>query len=175
MLPGTILGFSFAGAVSWRASIFCLITMPFAFWVPGSFAWSALALACGLSAGTSGGNIDLMLLASVTWSFPRQLMMLHILTWRSHINTLCFLSPWELCLVCFELGLWHVSRVFYRGYWLNVVVFGDLTLHYHLSFFKFLWKLTHRKSCECCPRHSLFKGHNVNVNIVVLNCQKCNP
>ena len=22
--------------------------------------------------------------------------------------------------------------------------------------------------------HSLFKGHNVNVNIVVLNCQKCN-
>ena len=31
----------------------------------------------------------------------------------------------------------------------------------------------HRKNCECCPRHSLFKGHNVNVNIVVLNCQKC--
>ena len=31
----------------------------------------------------------------------------------------------------------------------------------------------HRKTCECCPRHSLFKGHNVNVNIVVLNCQKC--
>ena len=26
----------------------------------------------------------------------------------------------------------------------------------------------HRKNCECCPRHSLFKGHNV------LNCQKCN-
>jgi len=24
------------------------------------------------------------------------------------------------------------------------------------------------------PCHSLFKGHNVNVNIVVLNCQKCN-
>ena len=23
------------------------------------------------------------------------------------------------------------------------------------------------------PRHSFFKGHNVNVNIVVLNCQKC--
>ena len=32
----------------------------------------------------------------------------------------------------------------------------------------------HRKNCECCPRHSLFKGHNVIVNIVVLNCQKCN-
>ena len=31
----------------------------------------------------------------------------------------------------------------------------------------------HHKSCECCPRHSLFKGHNVIVNIVVLNCQKC--
>ena len=32
----------------------------------------------------------------------------------------------------------------------------------------------HRKNCECCPHHSLFKSHNVNVNIVVLNCQKCN-
>ena len=32
----------------------------------------------------------------------------------------------------------------------------------------------HRKNCEWCPRHSLFKGYNVNVNIVVLNCQKCN-
>ena len=32
----------------------------------------------------------------------------------------------------------------------------------------------HRKNCECCHHHSLFKGHNVNVNIVVLNCQKCN-
>ena len=32
----------------------------------------------------------------------------------------------------------------------------------------------HRKNCECCPLHSLFKGHNVNFNIVVLNCQKCN-
>ena len=32
----------------------------------------------------------------------------------------------------------------------------------------------HRKNCECCPRHSLFKGHSVIVDIVVLNCQKCN-
>ena len=30
------------------------------------------------------------------------------------------------------------------------------------------------KNCECCHNHSLFKGHNVNVNIVILNCQKCN-
>ena len=29
----------------------------------------------------------------------------------------------------------------------------------------------HRKNCECCHHHSLFTGHNVNVNIVVLNCQ----
>ena len=37
------------------------------------------------------------------------------------------------------------------------------------------WKLEAEfRNCECCPRHSLFKGHNVNVNIVVLNCQKCN-
>ena len=32
----------------------------------------------------------------------------------------------------------------------------------------------HRKNCECCHHHSLFKGHNVIVHIVVLNCQKCN-
>ena len=32
----------------------------------------------------------------------------------------------------------------------------------------------HCKNWECCPRHSLFKGHNVIVNIVVLNCQICN-
>ena len=32
----------------------------------------------------------------------------------------------------------------------------------------------HRNNCECGPRHSLFKGHNVIVNIVVFNCQKCN-
>ena len=31
----------------------------------------------------------------------------------------------------------------------------------------------HRKNCECCHHHSLLKGHNVNVKIVVPNCQKC--
>ena len=30
----------------------------------------------------------------------------------------------------------------------------------------------HRNNCECGPRHSLFKGHNVIVNIDFLNCQK---
>ena len=34
--------------------------------------------------------------------------------------------------------------------------------------------IKHRKNCECCHHHSLFKGHNVIVHIVVLNCQKCN-
>ena len=38
----------------------------------------------------------------------------------------------------------------------------------------YMINMKHRKNCECCPRHSLFKGHNVIVNIVVLNCQKCN-
>ena len=37
-----------------------------------------------------------------------------------------------------------------------------------------IWKSKHRKNCECCPRHPLIKGHNVIVNIVVLNCQKNN-
>ena len=32
----------------------------------------------------------------------------------------------------------------------------------------------HRKNCECCHHHSVFKGHNAIVHIVVLNCQKCN-
>ena len=45
---------------------------------------------------------------------------------------------------------------------------------------KFHWAIgvhfskKHRKNCECCHHHSLFKGHNVNVDIVILNCQKCN-
>ena len=34
------------------------------------------------------------------------------------------------------------------------------------------WIKKHCKNCGCCPHHSLFKGHNVN--IVVLNCQTCN-
>ena len=34
--------------------------------------------------------------------------------------------------------------------------------------------IKHRKKCECGHHHSLFKGHNVIVHIVVLNCQKCN-
>ena len=36
------------------------------------------------------------------------------------------------------------------------------------------WKWSKSKNCECCHHHSLFKGHNVNVNTVVLNCPKCN-
>ena len=40
------------------------------------------------------------------------------------------------------------------------------------TFSEFLCK--HRKNCECCHHHSVFKGHNVIVHIVVLNCQKCN-
>ena len=32
----------------------------------------------------------------------------------------------------------------------------------------------HRKNCECCHHHSVFKGHNVIVHIVGLNWQKCN-
>ena len=34
--------------------------------------------------------------------------------------------------------------------------------------------IKHRKNCVCCPCHSLFKGHKVIVNIVVLNRQQCN-
>ena len=30
----------------------------------------------------------------------------------------------------------------------------------------YMINMKHRKNCECCPRHSLFKGHNVIVNIV---------
>ena len=33
------------------------------------------------------------------------------------------------------------------------------------------WFLKHRKNCECCHHHSVFRGHNVIVHIVVLNCQ----
>ena len=47
--------------------------------------------------------------------------------------------------------------------------------HLNLSSFAVSnFSLKHRKNCECCHHHSLFKGHNVTVNIVVLNCQKWN-
>ena len=47
----------------------------------------------------------------------------------------------------------------------------DATCH----LFSCLWwyLLKDRKNCECCHK-SAFKGHNVIVHIVVLNCQKCN-
>ena len=31
----------------------------------------------------------------------------------------------------------------------------------------------HRKNCECCHHHSVFKSHNVIVSFVVLNCLRC--
>ena len=34
--------------------------------------------------------------------------------------------------------------------------------------------LKHRKNCECCHHHSVFKGQDVIVHIDVLICQKCN-
>ena len=38
----------------------------------------------------------------------------------------------------------------------------------------YIYNIKHRKNCECCHHHSVFKGHNVIVHIVFLNCQKCN-
>ena len=64
-------------------------------------------------------------------------------------------------------------------YFLHYDIEETWITHIFLIIFDFPLKLAlystkHRKNCECCPGHSLFKGHNVNVNIVVLNCQKCN-
>ena len=36
------------------------------------------------------------------------------------------------------------------------------------------WMENIARIANAVPCHSLFKGHNVNVNIVVLNCHKCN-
>ena len=36
------------------------------------------------------------------------------------------------------------------------------------------YAIKHRKNCECCHHYSLINGHNVIVDIVFLNCQKCN-
>ena len=56
----------------------------------------------------------------------------------------------------------------------KVCVLHALYHQMHRLFVKSTNFVKHCKNCECCPRHSLFKGHNVNVNIAVLNCQKCN-
>ena len=45
---------------------------------------------------------------------------------------------------------------------------------FKVTFWVFSYEEKHRKNCECCHHHSVFKGHNVIVHIVVLNCQKCN-
>ena len=44
--------------------------------------------------------------------------------------------------------------------WLNIYVLGDCCKPC--------------KNCVSCHHHCVFKGHNVSVHIVVLNCQKCN-
>ena len=51
---------------------------------------------------------------------------------------------------------------------------GEKILEAQKQLYLCLSNTKHCKNCECCPRHSLLKGHNVIVNIVVLNCQKCN-
>ena len=80
------------------------------------------------------------------------------------------LSTYRLWLsLLFLLNLFQFSFYFCFTFTLNVFSFflpstdcgSVFTLH------------KHGKNCECCPRHSLFKGHKVIVNIVVLNCQQC--
>ena len=62
-----------------------------------------------------------------------------------------------------------------ENYWKNIGFNGCWTKNHRKTFgtngWWSYWK--HRKNCECCHHHSLFKGHNVNVKIVVPNCQKC--
>ena len=55
----------------------------------------------------------------------------------------------------------------------RLMLLMGLLVQGHLTGWGYLYK-KHRKNCKCCHHHSLFNGHNVNVNIVVLNCQKCN-
>ena len=59
---------------------------------------------------------------------------------------------------------------------IKVHTLGDIKeeVTYHVTIRAWKRFPKHRKNCECCHHHSLFKGHNVIVHIVVLNCQKCN-
>ena len=52
--------------------------------------------------------------------------------------------------------------------------FGELSNNYRQKPLFFHENKKHRKNCKCCPLHSLFNGHIVSVNTVLLNCQKCN-
>ena len=99
--------------------------------------------------------------------------------------TLC--QPWKR-----QTQILNIARILRAkqtmglfGIFQNYAAYGRLTLvhmgpiHVGLEYRIRSCKVTatgnkHRKNCECCPRHSLFMGHNVNVNIVVLNSQKCN-
>ena len=59
-------------------------------------------------------------------------------------------------------------------------IFGHLSvsnfllwIYLDIPSFLSVLKCKHRKNCKCCHHHSVFKGHNVIIHIVVLNCQKC--
>ena len=57
-----------------------------------------------------------------------------------------------------------------------IIMRAKLSKHGHILLFPNNWNILikHRKNYECCHHNSVFKGHNVIVHIVVLNCQKCN-
>ena len=65
-----------------------------------------------------------------------------------------------------KTGIFSCSRMFGQA--------AKWKIHFLTSL---LWfskiALKHRNNCECCHHHSVFKGHNAIVHIVVLNCQKC--
>ena len=97
------------------------------------------------------------------------------------LTKFCFINqwlPWSCCSHCWI----HFAALF----WTLLHSGADV---FHISNFKWIeylnkvlivydknstWIAKHRKNCECCHHQSVFKGHNVIVHIVVLNCQKCN-
>ena len=67
-----------------------------------------------------------------------------------------------------DITLWaELFRRWEKGKFTKMIT--SPLIFWNLLYFR--WQIF--ANCECCHHHSLLKGHNVNVKIVVPNCQKC--
>ena len=70
------------------------------------------------------------------------------------------------------LGIHFTSKAGRKWKWSNGVKISEMGIVQCKSITNNVESYKHRKNCECCHHHSLFKGHNVIVHIVVddINC-----
>ena len=86
---------------------------------------------------------------------------------------------WQLRTTILTFTLWLLNK---EWWWQHsqflrcFIIFAPLFLKLKFQFCQKIGTIVKNiaRIANAVPCHSLFKGDNVNVNIVVLNCQKCN-